>query len=234
MCTVQPKRPVGGPYLDTTQRATPLNRARPRRPGPAGPPANFPKAMSTQSSEYTRTEAYQVVRTVLADRTLAQYDLRLLLRRLIETCMDRPAAFKALCAARGPEAIPVRDLRAWYAKAARGCHPDGHRYDRRVIHRRTHHLERGVVVQTQTAVPLRRSVMSTATSGMRTITARVFTSGNSQALRLSKAFRIRGRTMEMSTIPGGFMAVDPAEIARRRRALKRLWGSCPDFPKVRT
>ena len=77
--------------------------------------------MSTQSSEYTRTEAYQVVRAILADRTLAQYDLRQLLRRLVETCMDRPAAFKALCAARGAGAIPARDLRAWYAKAARGC-----------------------------------------------------------------------------------------------------------------
>jgi hypothetical protein len=68
---------------------------------------------------------------------------------------------------------------------------------------------------------------------MSTAVAKVFTSGNSQALRLPKAFRVRGKKLELSAIPGGFMAVDPAEIARRRRALKNLWGSTPDFADVR-
>ncbi|MBK8476580.1 MAG: hypothetical protein IPL39_09695 [Opitutaceae bacterium] len=68
---------------------------------------------------------------------------------------------------------------------------------------------------------------------MPTATAKVFTSGNSQALRLPKAFRVRGKMLELSAIPGGFMAVDPDEILRRRRTLKKLWGSCPDFPDVR-
>jgi virulence-associated protein VagC len=68
---------------------------------------------------------------------------------------------------------------------------------------------------------------------MSTATAKVFTAGNSQALRLPKAFRVHGKTLQLSAIPGGFMAVDPAEVARRQQALKRLWGSCPDFPAVR-
>ena len=68
---------------------------------------------------------------------------------------------------------------------------------------------------------------------MSSSTAKVFTSGNSQALRLPKAFRVRGKQLQLSPIPGGFMAIDPAEIARRRRTLKKLWGSCPDFPEVR-
>lgn len=67
---------------------------------------------------------------------------------------------------------------------------------------------------------------------MATITAKVFDSGNSQAIRLPKALRLRIRTVQIEKTSRGLLILDPKAEARRLAALKKLYGSCPDFPDV--
>lgn len=67
---------------------------------------------------------------------------------------------------------------------------------------------------------------------MATITAKVFQSGNSQAIRLPKALRLRTTTVEIEPTGRGLLILDPKAEARRRKALAKLYGSCPDFPAV--
>jgi virulence-associated protein VagC len=62
------------------------------------------------------------------------------------------------------------------------------------------------------------------------ITAKVFKSGNSQALRLPRALKLKAKSYHITPTDGGFQATDPAAEARRLKALRKLWGSCPDFP----
>ena len=62
------------------------------------------------------------------------------------------------------------------------------------------------------------------------ITAKVFKSGNSQALRLPRALKLKARTFHLTLTDSGFQATDPAAEARRLKALRALRGSCPDFP----
>lgn len=66
---------------------------------------------------------------------------------------------------------------------------------------------------------------------MKTATAKVFQSGNSQALRLPKAFRLRSKTVKLLQTPDGFIVKDEAASARRSKAFADLAGSCPDFPE---
>lgn len=68
---------------------------------------------------------------------------------------------------------------------------------------------------------------------MSTITAKVFKAGNSKALRLPSALKVTAKTVVITPTAGGFLVTDPAAEARRRRALRKLWGSCPNFPDVR-
>jgi antitoxin VapB len=63
-------------------------------------------------------------------------------------------------------------------------------------------------------------------------TAKVFKSGNSQALRLPKAFRLSSSTVQLTKLPDGFLVRDNRGHARRRRAFAALAGSCPDFPVI--
>ncbi len=63
-------------------------------------------------------------------------------------------------------------------------------------------------------------------------TAKVFQSGNSQALRLPKSFRLRSKTVKLVKTPDGFSVHDEAAHARRVRAFAALAGSCPDFPEI--
>ncbi|OAM91631.1 AbrB/MazE/SpoVT family DNA-binding domain-containing protein [Termitidicoccus mucosus] len=65
------------------------------------------------------------------------------------------------------------------------------------------------------------------------ITVKVFKSGNSQAVRLPKDFRFSGKTAQLIKTPKGVLLIDPRVQARRRAALRKLWGSAPDFPEVR-
>ncbi len=66
---------------------------------------------------------------------------------------------------------------------------------------------------------------------MQTI-AKIFKSGNSQAVRLPKEFRFKGKTVEISKTPDGVVLVDKAAATRRARAFAALYGSCPDFPEI--
>jgi antitoxin VapB len=65
-----------------------------------------------------------------------------------------------------------------------------------------------------------------------TITAKVFKSGNSQAIRLPKALRLPTKTVQIEKTGRGLLILDPKAEARRTRELSRLYGSCPEFPEI--
>ena len=67
---------------------------------------------------------------------------------------------------------------------------------------------------------------------MLTITAKVFKSGNSQAVRLPKAWRMSTATVQIEKTGRGLLILDPKAEAKRVKALAKLYGSCPDFPPV--
>ena len=67
---------------------------------------------------------------------------------------------------------------------------------------------------------------------MSVATAKVFQSGNSQALRLPKAFRLKATTVKLVKTPDGFTVHDDDAHGRRVKAFAALAGSCPDFPDV--
>ena len=67
---------------------------------------------------------------------------------------------------------------------------------------------------------------------MTTATAKVFKSGNSQVLRLPKAFRLSSKTVKLIKTSDGFAVKDESAIARRVKAFAALAGSCPKFPEV--
>lgn len=57
---------------------------------------------------------------------------------------------------------------------------------------------------------------------MGTITAKVFQAGNSKALRLPRSLAVKAKAYEVTPMPDGFMAVDPAAKAHRLKALRKL------------
>jgi len=67
---------------------------------------------------------------------------------------------------------------------------------------------------------------------MTTATAKVFKSGNSQAVRLPKAFRISSDTVKLIKMPDGFFVKDEKAHTRRLKAFAALAGSCPGFPEI--
>jgi virulence-associated protein VagC len=67
---------------------------------------------------------------------------------------------------------------------------------------------------------------------MMTTTARVFVSGNSQAIRLPKALRLHTKTVQIEKTGRGLLILDPKAEARRVKELAKLYGSCPGFPEV--
>jgi antitoxin VapB len=67
---------------------------------------------------------------------------------------------------------------------------------------------------------------------MKPATAKIFKSGNSQALRLPKAFRISSETVQLIKTPDGFIARDEKAHSRRLKAFAALAASCPDFPII--
>jgi len=67
---------------------------------------------------------------------------------------------------------------------------------------------------------------------MSKIVAKVFKSGNSQAIRLPKALRLRCKTVLIEKTDWGLMIHDPVADAKRAKAFSKLYGSCPDFPKI--
>lgn len=67
---------------------------------------------------------------------------------------------------------------------------------------------------------------------MSTTVAKLFKHGGSQALRIPKAFRLPGETVELLQTPDGIL-IRPMEDNRKRAArFARLAGTCPDFPVI--
>jgi virulence-associated protein VagC len=62
--------------------------------------------------------------------------------------------------------------------------------------------------------------------------AQVFQSGNSQAIRIPKPFRLKSRTVSLRRVPQGLLIVDGDALAERARVFASLAGSCPDFPEI--
>ncbi len=65
-----------------------------------------------------------------------------------------------------------------------------------------------------------------------TVTAKVFQSGNSQAIRLPKAWRLTTATVQIEKTGRGLLILDPKAEVKRVRALAKLYGSCPEFPSI--
>lgn len=64
------------------------------------------------------------------------------------------------------------------------------------------------------------------------ITAKVFKSGNSQAVRLPKDCRFKGKTVEIVKSGSSITLIDPVDAARRRRALEKLYNNPPALPAL--
>ncbi len=62
--------------------------------------------------------------------------------------------------------------------------------------------------------------------------AKVFMSGNSQAIRLPQAFRLASGVVKISRTPKGLLITDEEGQKRRAAAFSQLRGSCLDFPDV--
>ena len=62
--------------------------------------------------------------------------------------------------------------------------------------------------------------------------AQVFQSGNSQAVRLPKLFRLRSKTVAIERVPQGLLITDVDDLADRAKLFASLAGSCPDFPEI--
>jgi len=64
------------------------------------------------------------------------------------------------------------------------------------------------------------------------LTAKVFRSGNSQAIRLPKAWRFSTDTVQIEKTGRGLLVLDPKAEAKRVKALAKLYGSAPRFPRI--
>jgi antitoxin VapB len=64
-------------------------------------------------------------------------------------------------------------------------------------------------------------------------TAKLFTTGGSQAIRLPKEFRFPGNTVNIRRTKAG-VVITPIQddLEQRRRAFAALAGSCPGLPDV--
>lgn len=66
-----------------------------------------------------------------------------------------------------------------------------------------------------------------------TKTAKLFTTGGSQAIRLPKEFRFPGRLVRLSRTKRGVLVTsEHDDVEARRHRFIALAGSCPDFPNV--
>lgn len=62
-------------------------------------------------------------------------------------------------------------------------------------------------------------------------TAKVFKSGAFQAIRLPKEMRLKARTVKLVQSGETILVINEAAERRRKAALAKLFGSCPDFPE---
>lgn len=66
-----------------------------------------------------------------------------------------------------------------------------------------------------------------------TATAKLLTTGGSQAIRLPKDFRFPGKTVQLRRTKKGVVQILPDDnLEERRRKFMELAGSCPDLPDV--
>lgn len=66
-----------------------------------------------------------------------------------------------------------------------------------------------------------------------TKTAKLFSTGGSQALRLPKEFRFPGKTVTLRrTTKGVLITATEDDLEERRRRFIALAGSCPNLPDV--
>lgn len=66
-----------------------------------------------------------------------------------------------------------------------------------------------------------------------TKTAKLFTTGGSQAIRLPKEFRFPGKTVSLRrTKRGVLVTAAEDDLETRRQRFIKLAGSCPDFPEI--
>jgi len=66
-----------------------------------------------------------------------------------------------------------------------------------------------------------------------TKTAKLFTTGGSQAIRLPKEFRFPGKAVRLRrTRTGVLVTSELDDLEERRRRFIKLAGSCPDLPDV--
>jgi len=63
-----------------------------------------------------------------------------------------------------------------------------------------------------------------------TKTAKLFTTGGSQAVRLPKEFRFPGKTVTLRRTAKGVLITPHDDLEERRARFLKLAGSCPDFP----
>ena len=68
--------------------------------------------------------------------------------------------------------------------------------------------------------------MSTSQSPL----ARVFKSGNSQAIRMPRSIKLTAKTYLIENHGDSLLLIDPTYEAKRLKALRVLRGSVPDFP----
>lgn len=66
-----------------------------------------------------------------------------------------------------------------------------------------------------------------------TKTAKLFSTGGSQAVRLPKEFRFPGKTVTLRRTKNGIVQILPNDDMEERRArFMKLAGACPDLPDV--
>jgi antitoxin VapB len=66
-----------------------------------------------------------------------------------------------------------------------------------------------------------------------TKTAKLFTTGGSQAIRLPKEFRFPGNAVQLRRTKAGVLVTpEYSDLEERRQRFIKLAGSCPDFPDV--
>jgi hypothetical protein len=86
-------------------------------------------------------------------------------------------------------------------------------------------------MKTSTLNPKSKRAMTVTSSSGRMSVGKVFKSGNSAALRLPAGMQVPvGKMFALTPTASGFVAVDPVDLAKRRKALAALFGSASDFP----
>jgi antitoxin VapB len=65
-----------------------------------------------------------------------------------------------------------------------------------------------------------------------TKTAKLFSTGGSQAVRLPKEFRFPGKTVTLRRTAKGVLITPHDDLEERRARFMKLAGSCPDLPDV--